>query len=169
MNYTITKSKANINLLKQNLKEVSLAHGSTSRQADKLRNDILKESIAMQIAQGRADELSDELDEVARSQRKVRLATTLMGAGFAGARDSADRIATTLRSVGEVTQGVVGEIMATQFANLIPIMGSVVSAGGIGGMLTSLTGGAIGLGGAFGIGMGAINAFAGQATYALKN
>lgn len=169
MNYTITKSKANINLLKQNLKEVSLAHGSTSRQADKLRNDILKESIAMQIAQGRADELSKELDEVARSQRKVRLATTLMGAGFAGARDSADRIATTLRSVGEVTQGVVGEIMATQFANLIPIMGSVVSAGaGIGGMLTSLAGGAIGLGGAFGIGMGAINAFAGQATYALK-
>lgn len=169
MNYTITKSKANINLLKQNLKEVSLAHGSTSRQADKLRNDILKESIAMQIAQGRADELSDELDKVARSQRKVRLATTLMGAGFAGARDSADRIATTLRSVGEVTQGVVGEIMATQFANLTPIMGSVVSAGaGIGGMLTSLAGGAIGLGGAFGIGMGAINAFAGQATYALK-
>lgn len=169
MNYTITKSKANINLLKQNLKEVSLAHGSTSRQADKLRNDILKESIAMQIAQGRADELSDELDEVARSQRKVRLATTLMGAGFAGARDSADRIATTLRSVGEVTQGVVGEIMATQFANLIPIIGSVVSAGaGIGGMLTSLAGGAIGLGGAFGIGMGAINAFAGQATYALQ-
>ena len=169
MNYTITKSKANINLLKRNLKEVSLAHGSTSRQADKLRNDILKESVAMQIAQGRADELSDELDEVARSQRKVRLATTLMGAGFAGARDSADRIATTLRSVGEVTQGVVGEIMATQFANLIPIMGSVVSAGaGIGGMFTSLAGGAIGLGGAFGIGMGAINAFAGQATYALK-
>ena len=169
MNYTITKSKANINLLKQNLREVSLAHGSTSRQADKLRNDILKESIAMQIAQGRADELSDELDEVARSQRKVALAATLMGAGFAGARGSADRIATTLRSLGEITQGVVGEIMATQFANLIPIMGSVVSAGaGIGGMLTSLAGGAIGLGGAFGIGMGAINAFAGQATYALK-
>ena len=169
MNYTITKSKANINLLKQNLREVSLAHGSTSRQADKLRNDILKESIAMQIAQGRADELSDELDEVARSQRKVALAATLMGAGFAGARGSADRIATTLRSLGEITQGVVGEIMATQFANLIPIMGSVVSAGaGIGGMLTSLVGGAIGLGGAFGIGMGAINAFAGQATYALK-
>ncbi|WP_415401323.1 peptidoglycan DD-metalloendopeptidase family protein [Staphylococcus hominis] len=169
MNYTITKSKANISLLKQNLKEVSLAHGSTSRQADKLRNDILKESIAMQIAQGRADELSDELDEVARSQRKVRLATTLMGAGFAGARGSMDRIATTLRSLGEITQGVVGEVMATQFANLVPIMGSVVSAGaGIGGMLTSLAGGAIGLGGAFGIGMGAINAFAGQATYALK-
>ena len=169
MNYTITKSKANISLLKQNLKEVSLAHGSTSRQADKLRNDILKESIAMQIAQGRADELSDELDEVARSQRKVALATTLMGAGFASARGSMDRIATTLRSLGEITQGVVGEVMATQFANLVPIMGSVVSAGaGIGGMLTSLAGGAIGLGGAFGIGMGAINVFAGQATYALK-
>ncbi|WP_394856125.1 peptidoglycan DD-metalloendopeptidase family protein [Staphylococcus borealis] len=169
MNYTITKSKANINLLKQNLKEVSLAHGSTSRQADKLRNDILKESVAMQIAQSRADELSDELDEVAKSQTKVALTSKLMRAGFAGSRDSMDRIATTLRSVGELTQGVVGEIMATQFANLVPIMGSVVSAGaGIGGMLTSLAGGAIGLGGAFGIGMGAINAFAGQATYALQ-
>lgn len=169
MNYTITKSKANINLLKQNLKEVSLAHGSTSRQADKLRNDILKESIAMQIAQGRADELSDELDKVARSQRKVRLATTLMGAGFAGARDSADRIATTLRSVGEVTQGVVGEIMATQFANLVPIMGSVVSAGaGVGGMVTALSGAAIGMGGSYAIALGAVKAFTGQATYALK-
>ncbi|RIO67119.1 peptidoglycan DD-metalloendopeptidase family protein [Staphylococcus haemolyticus] len=169
MNYTITKSKANINLLKQNLKEVSLAHGSTSRQADKLRNDILKESIAMQIAQGRADELSDELDKVARSQRKVRLATTLIGAGFAGARDSADRIATTLRSVGEVTQGVVGEVMATQFANLVPIMGSVVSAGaGLGGMVTALGGAAIGLGGSYAIALGAVKAFTGQATYALK-
>ncbi|MEX2956497.1 peptidoglycan DD-metalloendopeptidase family protein [Staphylococcus pasteuri] len=169
MNYTISKSKGNIDLLKKNLREVSNAHGSASRQADKLRNDILKESIAMQIAQGRADELADELKDVERQQRKVALAGTLMASGFAGARGSMDRIATTLRSVGELTQGVVGELMATQFANLIPIMGSVVSAGaGIGGMLTSLAGGAIGLGGAFGIGMGAINAFAGQATYALK-
>lgn len=169
MNYTISKSKGNIDLLKKNLREVSNAHGSASRQADKLRNDILKESIAMQIAQGRADELADELKEVEREQRKVALAGTMMIAGFTGARASVDRIATTLRSFGELTQGIVGEIMATQFANLVPIMGSVVSAGaGIGGMLTSLAGGAIGLGGAFGIGMGAINAFAGQATYALK-
>ncbi|HEK9463908.1 TPA: hypothetical protein SUU57_002052, partial [Streptococcus equi subsp. equi] len=169
MNYTISKSKGNIDLLKKNLREVSSAHGSASRQADKLRNDILKESIAMQIAQGRADELADELKEVEREQRKVALAGTMMIAGFTGARASVDRIATTLRSFGELTQGIVGEVMATQFANLVPIMGSVVSAGaGIGGMLTSLAGGAIGLGGAFGIGMGAINAFAGQATYALK-
>ncbi|WP_220432141.1 peptidoglycan DD-metalloendopeptidase family protein [Staphylococcus warneri] len=169
MNYTISKSKGNIDLLKKNLREVSNAHGSASRQADKLRNDILKESIAMQIAQGRADELADELKEVEREQRKVALAGTMMIAGFTGARASVDRIATTLRSFGELTQGIVGEVMATQFANLVPIMGSVVSAGaGIGGMLTSLAGGAIGLGGAFGIGMGAINAFAGQATYSLK-
>ncbi|MGD3155815.1 peptidoglycan DD-metalloendopeptidase family protein [Staphylococcus warneri] len=169
MNYTISKSKGNIDLLKKNLREVSNAHGSASRQVDKLRNDIMKESIAMQIAQGRADELADELKEVERQQRKVALAGAMMAAGFAGARGSMDRIATTLRSFGELTQGIVGGIMATQFANLVPIMGSVVSAGaGIGGMLTSLAGGAIGLGGAFGIGMGAINAFAGQATYALK-
>ncbi|MBN4933728.1 peptidoglycan DD-metalloendopeptidase family protein [Staphylococcus sp. EG-SA-6] len=130
---------------------------------------MYKEAVALEVAQSRADELSDELDEVAKSQTKVALASKLMRAGFAGSRESMDRIATTLRSLGEITQGVVGEVMATQFANLVPIMGSVVSAGaGIGGMLTSLAGGAIGLGGAFGIGMGAINVFAGQATYALK-
>ncbi|EPQ9625336.1 peptidoglycan DD-metalloendopeptidase family protein [Staphylococcus pseudintermedius] len=169
MNYTITKSKANIDLLKRNLQEVSHAHGATSRQADKLRNDILKESVAMQIAQRRADELSDELDKVAKSHRKVALAATLMGAGFAGARNNADRIATTLRTVGEITQGVVGEIMATQFANLVPIIGSVVSVGaGLGGMLTALSGGAIALGGAFVIGIGGVKAFTGQATYALQ-
>ncbi|MCE4993184.1 peptidoglycan DD-metalloendopeptidase family protein [Staphylococcus haemolyticus] len=168
-NATITQHKAVLESLKQRYEEVAHAQGKDSTEAEKLQREMYKEAVALEVVQSRADELSDELDEVARSQRKVALATTLMGAGFAGARNSADRIATTLRSLGEITQGVVGEIMATQFANLIPIMGSVVSAGaGIGGMLTSLAGGAIGLGGAFGIGMGAINAFAGQATYALK-
>lgn len=168
-NATITQHKAVLESLKQRYEEIAHAQGKDSTEAEKLQREMYKEAVALEVVQSRADELSDELDEVARSQRKVALATTLMGAGFAGARNSADRIATTLRSLGEITQGVVGEIMATQFANLIPIMGSVVSAGaGIGGMLTSLAGGAIGLGGAFGIGMGAINAFAGQATYALK-
>ncbi|WP_053017036.1 peptidoglycan DD-metalloendopeptidase family protein [Staphylococcus haemolyticus] len=168
-NATITQHKAVLESLKQRYEEIAHAQGKDSTEAEKLQREMYKEAVALEVVQSRADELSDELDEVARSQRKVALATTLMGAGFAGARNSADRIATTLRSLGEITQGVVGEIMATQFANLVPIMGSVVSAGaGIGGMLTSLAGGAIGLGGAFGIGMGAINAFAGQATYALK-
>lgn len=168
-NATITQHKAVLESLKQRYEEVAHAQGKDSNEAEKLQKEMYKEAVALEVAQSRADELSDELDEVAKSQTKVALASKLMRAGFAGSRESMDRIATTLRSLGEITQGVVGEVMATQFANLIPIMGSVVSAGaGIGGMLTSLAGGAIGLGGAFGIGMGAINAFAGQATYALK-
>ncbi|REI31450.1 peptidoglycan DD-metalloendopeptidase family protein [Staphylococcus felis] len=169
MNYTIVKSRGNIDLLKKNLNEVSRAHGSSSREADKLRNDILKESVAMQIAQGRADELGDELEELQRKQRGVMLTATLMGAGWEGARGSMDRIATTLRSVGELTQGIVGGIMLTQFSNLVPILGSVVSLGaGLGGMLVSASGGAIALGGAFAIAGGAVKAFQGQATYALQ-
>ncbi|MEB5794025.1 hypothetical protein, partial [Staphylococcus hominis] len=168
-NATITQHKAVLESLKQRYEEVAHAQGKDSNEAKKLQREMYKEAVALEVAQSRADELSDELDEVAKSQTKVALTSKLMRAGFAGARGSMDRIATTLRSLGEITQGVVGEVMATQFANLVPIMGSVVSAGaGIGGMLTSLAGGAIGLGGAFGIGMGAINAFAGQATYALK-
>lgn len=168
-NATITQHKAVLESLKQRYEEVAHAQGKDSNEAEKLQKEMYKEAVALEVAQSRADELSDELDEVAKSQTKVALASKLMRAGFAGSRESMDRIATTLRSLGEITQGVVGEVMATQFANLVPIMGSVVSAGaGIGGMLTSLAGGAIGLGGAFGIGMGAINVFAGQATYALK-
>ncbi|MBN6755864.1 peptidoglycan DD-metalloendopeptidase family protein [Staphylococcus saprophyticus] len=86
-----------------------------------------------------------------------------------GARDSMDRIATTLRSLGELTQGVVGGVMTTHFSALVPILGSVVSLGaGLGGMLTAAAGGAIGMGGAFAIAGVAVQAFAGQATYALK-
>lgn len=169
MNYTITKSKGNLSLLHKNLKEVSRTHGSTSRQADNLRNAITKETIAMQIAQGRADELGDELDRLKRKQRGVALSATLMGAGWAGARDSMDRIATTLRSVGEVAQGVVGGIMVSQISNLVPILGSVISLTvGLGGMLVSASGGAIGLAGSYSIALAGVMAFTGQATYALK-
>ncbi|WP_053025860.1 peptidoglycan DD-metalloendopeptidase family protein [Staphylococcus haemolyticus] len=168
-NATITQHKTVLEGLERRYEEVANAQGRNSVEADKVRNELYKEAIALQAAQNRADELSDELEEVARAQRKVVLAGTLMTAGFAGARDSADRIATTLRSVGEVTQGVVGEVMATQFTNLVPIMGSVVSAGaGVGGMVTALSGAAIGMGGSYAIALGAVKAFTGQATYALK-
>lgn len=169
LNHTISKSKANIKLLKGNLNEVSRAQGASSRAADKLRNDLAKEAVMMQVTKGRADELGDELDELKRKQHGLMLSTTLMGAGWKGARSSMDRMATTLRSVGELTQGVVGGVMTTHFSALIPILGSVVSLGaGLGGMLTAAAGGAIGMGGAFGIAGIAVKAFAGQATYALK-
>ncbi|MEJ7219725.1 peptidoglycan DD-metalloendopeptidase family protein [Staphylococcus gallinarum] len=165
LNHTIQKQEGHLKLLKGNLKEVERSQGSNSRAANKLRNDVIKESIAFQILQGRIDETTDELKAY---QRQQTLGATL-GRSWEGARESMDRIATTLRSLGEVTQGVVGGIMVTNFSALIPIMGSVISLGaGIGGMLVALTGGAVGMAGAFGIAGGAVQAFAGQGAYALK-
>ncbi len=165
LNYTMKKQKAHMDLLKGNLKELERAQQGGSRSATKLRNDIAKEAIAFQVLQGRIDETTDELKEY---QRQQRLMGTMTNA-WEGARGSMDRIATTLRSLGELTQGVVGGVMVTNFSALVPIMGSVISLGaGIGGMLVALTGGAVGMGGAFAIAGVGVQAFAGQAVYALK-
>lgn len=165
LSHTMQKQKAHTDLLKGNLRELERAQQGNSREAIGLRNDLIKEAIAFQVLQGRIDETTDELREYQRQQR-------LMGTAFnawVGARNEMDRIATTLRSLGELTQGVVGGVMTTHFSAIVPILGSIVSLGaGLGGMLTAAAGGAIGMGGAFGIAGVAVKAFAGQATYALK-
>ncbi len=165
LSHTMQKQKAHTDLLKGNLRELERAQQGNSREAKSLRNDIIKEAIAFQILQGRIDETTDELKAYQRQQRLMGKATS----AWVGAREQMDRIATTLRSLGELTQGVVGGVMTTHFSALVPILGSVVSLGaGLGGMLTAAAGGAIGMGGAFGIAGIAVKAFAGQATYALK-
>ncbi|PTH26006.1 peptidoglycan DD-metalloendopeptidase family protein [Staphylococcus arlettae] len=165
LSHTMQKQKAHTDLLKGNLRELERSQQGNSREAKTLRNDIIKESIAFQVLQGRIDETTDELKEYQRQQRLMGTATN----AWVGARQQMDRIATTLRSLGELTQGVVGGVMTTHFSALVPILGSVVSLGaGLGGMLTAAAGGAIGMGGAFAIAGGAVQAFAGQATYALK-
>lgn len=165
LSHTMQKQKAHTDLLKGNLRELERAQQGNSREAKGLRNDLIKEAIAFQILQGRIDETTDELKAYQRQQRLMGRATN----AWVGAREQMDRIATTLRSLGELTQGVVGGVMTTHFSALVPILGSVVSLGaGLGGMLTAAAGGAIGMGGAFGIAGVAVKAFAGQATYALK-
>ena len=165
LSHTMQKQKAHTDLLKGNLRELERAQQGNSREAKSLRNDIIKEAIAFQVLQGRIDETTDELKAYQRQQRLMGRATN----AWVGAREQMDRIATTLRSLGELTQGVVGGVMTTHFSALIPILGSVVSLGaGLGGMLTAAAGGAIGMGGAFAIAGVAVQAFAGQATYALK-
>ncbi|ASN69408.1 putative tail length tapemeasure protein [uncultured Caudovirales phage] len=165
LSHTMQKQKAHTDLLKGNLRELERAQQGNSREAKGLRNDLIKEAIAFQILQGRIDETTDELKAYQRQQRLMGRATN----AWVGAREQMDRIATTLRSLGELTQGVVGGVMTTHFSALVPILGSVVSLGaGLCGMLTAAAGGAIGMGGAFGIAGIAVKAFAGQATYALK-
>ena len=165
LSHTMQKQKAHTDLLKGNLRELERAQQGNSREAKGLRNDIIKEALAFQVLQGRIDETTDELKEYQRQQRLMGTATR----AWEGARDSMDRIATTLRSLGELTQGIVGGVMTTHFSALVPILGSIVSLGaGLGGMLVASAGGAIGMGGAFGIAGIAVQAFAGQATYALK-
>lgn len=165
LSHTMQKQKAHTDLLKGNLRELERAQQGNSREAKGLRNDLIKEAIAFQILQGRIDETTDELKAYQRQQRLMGRATN----AWVGAREQMDRIATTLRSLGELTQGVVGGVMTTHFSALVPILGSIISLGaGIGGMLTAAAGGAIGMGGAFGIAGVAVKAFAGQATYALK-
>ena len=165
LSHTMQKQKAHTDLLKGNLRELERSQQGNSREAKTLRNDIIKESIAFQILQGRIDETTDELKAYQRQQMLMGRATN----AWVGAREQMDRIATTLRSLGELTQGVVGGVMTTHFSALVPILGSVVSLGaGLGGMLTAAAGGAIGMGGAFAMAGVAVQAFAGQATYALK-
>lgn len=162
---TMTQQSAVLNGLNRRYDEVKHAQGENSVAATNLRNDIAKEAIAFQVLQGRIDETTDELKAYQRQQRLMGRATN----AWVGAREQMDRIATTLRSLGELTQGVVGGVMTTHFSAIVPILGSIVSLGaGLGGMLTAAAGGAIGMGGAFGIAGIAVKAFAGQATYALK-
>lgn len=165
LNRTMEKQGVHLKLLKGNLKEVERSQGSNSRAADKLRNDILKESIAFQILQGRIHETRDELGKL---QRQQALGTSL-AKSWEGMREQMDRIATTLRSIGEIGQGVIQGVLITNLSTLVPILGSVVSLGsGLVGMLTAVAGGAVGMAGAFGIAGGAVQAFAGQGAYALK-
>ncbi|MDW4137134.1 peptidoglycan DD-metalloendopeptidase family protein [Staphylococcus saprophyticus] len=165
LSHTMQKQKAHTDLLKGNLRELEHAQQGNSREAKSLRNDIIKEAIAFQVLQGRIDETTDELKKF---QRANSLWGTLKGR-VAAANEQINRIGDNFRNFGYVATGVIRGGLISNFTTLIPIMGSIISLGaGIGGMLVAASGGAIGMGGAFAIAGVAIQAFAGQATYALK-
>lgn len=165
LSHTMQKQKAHTDLLKGNLRELERAQQGNSREAKSLRNDIIKEAIAFQVLQGRIDETTDELKKF---QRANSLWGTLKGR-VAAANEQINRIGDNFRNFGYVATGVIRGGLIANFTTLIPIMGSIISLGaGIGGMLVAASGGAIGMGGAFAIAGVAVQAFAGQATYALK-
>ncbi|MDW4081640.1 peptidoglycan DD-metalloendopeptidase family protein [Staphylococcus saprophyticus] len=165
LSHTMQKQKAHTDLLKGNLRELEHAQQGNSREAKSLRNDIIKEAIAFQVLQGRIDETTDELKKF---QRANSLWGTLKGR-VAAANEQINRIGDNFRNFGYVATGVIRGGLISNFTTLIPIMGSIISLGaGVGGMLVAASGGAIGMGGAFAIAGVAVQAFAGQATYALK-
>ncbi|WP_436879315.1 peptidoglycan DD-metalloendopeptidase family protein [Staphylococcus arlettae] len=165
LSHTMQKQKAHTDLLKGNLRELERSQQGNSREAKELRNDILKEAIAFQILQGRIDETTDELQKFKRANS----AWGTLKSRIVAANEQINRIGDNFRNFGYVATGVLRGALLSNFTTLIPIMGSVISLGaGIGGMLTAAAGGAIGMGGAFAIAGGAVQAFTGQATYALK-
>ncbi len=165
LSHTMQKQKAHTDLLKGNLRELERSQQGNSREAKELRNDILKEAIAFQILQGRIDETTDELQKFKRANS----AWGTLKSRIVAANEQINRIGDNFRNFGYVATGVLRGALLSNFTTLIPIMGSVISLGaGIGGMLTAAAGGAIGMGGAFAIAGGSVQAFTGQATYALK-
>ncbi|MDW3783621.1 peptidoglycan DD-metalloendopeptidase family protein [Staphylococcus saprophyticus] len=80
-----------------------------------------------------------------------------------------NRWGTRFRNIQEVGEHVFGGVLIPLIGSLIPVAGTATTAiMGIGAGLGSVAGGAVGLGGAFGISLIAIKAFAGQATSALQ-
>ena len=80
-----------------------------------------------------------------------------------------NRWGTRFRNIQEVGEHVFGGILIPLIGSLIPVAGTATTAiMGIGAGLGSVAGGAVGLGGAFGISLLAVKAFTGQATTALQ-
>lgn len=172
MDYNLKKSDANLSMLKDNLKEVERTQGMNSVAANKVRNSLIQESIAFQTAQGRVDEMTDELRQLEMQQTLVGR-MKLFGSDFMGRMDAAqqkiDQIGDRFRNLGYLARGVVTGFVISNISSIIPIAGSATTAiAGIGGATVALSGAAIGLGGAYGVALGSIAIFGAQAKTALK-
>ncbi|GAA6817784.1 hypothetical protein HpBTM60_04340 [Helicobacter pylori] len=172
MDYSLKKSRANLTLLKQNLKEVERTQGMNSMAANRLRNDFLKEAVAADVLEGQTDDVRKSLLELQMQQTlvgKAKMFGSDLFSRFDEVQNSVNRIGNRFRNLGYLVQGVVQGGIISNISTIIPIAGAATSAiAGIGGAAVAAAGGAIGLGGAYGIALGGIMAFTGQATTALK-
>lgn len=172
MDYNLKKSDANLSMLKDNLKEVERTQGMNSAAANKVRNALVQESIAFQVAQGRVDEMTDELRELEMQQTLVGR-TKMFGSAFMGRMDAAqqkiDQIGDRFRNLGYLARGVITGFIVSNISTIIPIAGAATSAiAGIGGATVALSGAAIGMYASYGLAFGAITLFSGQAKTALQ-
>lgn len=171
-----TNAKVAMDAAAKETKQAENAYASLERRVgrlpaeiDRAERSVYKEALAFNVLQNRIDETTDEMRAFNREQTLFRAAGAMTSSAWTGANRAMSRIANTLRSIGEITQGTFGEIVAQQITSIIPIAGGAVNAiAGIGGAATAVAGGAIGMAGVYGTALGAVSLFAGQAKTALS-
>jgi phage-related protein/SLT domain-containing protein len=171
-----TNAKVAMDAAAKETKQAENAYASLERRVgrlpaeiDRAERSVYKEALAFNILQNRIDETTDEMRAFNREQTLFRAASAMTSNAWTGANRAMSRIANTLRSIGEITQGTFGEIVAQQITSIIPIAGGATSAiAGIGGAAVAVSGGAIGMAGVYGTALGAVSLFAGQAKTALS-
>ena len=162
----------NLGDLRKELDREITTNGVASKKAIKLRNEFNKQSLSALTLQKRIDSLGDEYEQLAF---KATVAGKIVNTGgklknsWDGMNDSINRIGDSFRNLGYVSNTVFQGMIVQNISSIVPVAGSAVSAiAGIGGALVAVSGGAIGLSGAFGIAFGGISAFVGQAKTALQ-
>ncbi|MEX6128601.1 peptidoglycan DD-metalloendopeptidase family protein [Staphylococcus saprophyticus] len=171
-----TNAKVAMDAAAREAKKAENAYASLERQVGRLPSEIDKaeakvyeEALAFNVLQNRIDETTDEMRALNREQMLLSATSKMMGNAWGGANSAMSKIANTLRSVGEITQGTIAGIVVQQISSIVPIAGSAVNAiAGIGGAATAVAGGAIGMAGVYGTALGAVSLFAGQAKTALS-
>lgn len=111
-----------------------------------------------------------------RTQNRFNIFRNVLNKGASGLKSRFDdtintfnRWGTVFRNMQEVGEHFFGGVMLPMLSNLIPIAGTATtSIMGIANGLMSVGGAAVGLGGAYGIALGAIKAFSAQGSYALQ-
>lgn len=169
-------AKVAMDVAAKEAKKAENAYSSLERQVGRLPSEIDKaeakvyeEALAFNVLQNRIDETTDEMRALNREQMLLSATTRMMGNAWGGANSAMSKIANTLRSVGEITQGTIAGIVVQQISSIVPIAGGAVNAiAGIGGAATAVAGGAIGMAGVYGTALGAVSLFAGQAKTALS-